>query len=106
MAISNLELIETLSDGLKKEHLDTRIDLAHEGIGSKIGRVYTFIVNSSKTTRPDSGFTLTIPSGASIAFTDHSNVSKAKICGTLLGVLNPLLEGFWLLDYLPESLHQ
>lgn len=105
MAISNLELIETLSDGLKKEHIDTRIYLAHEGIGSKIGRVYTFIVNPSKTTRPDSGFKLTIPSGASIAFIGHSNVSKATICGALLGVLNPLLEGFWLLDYLPESLY-
>lgn len=78
-ADSTLKLIKTLSNGLKNENLNTRIDLAHEGIGSEISGAYTFIVYPSKTTLAASGFTLTIPLSASIAFEAHSNVNKATI---------------------------
>lgn len=98
-----LDLIDQLGDVPMIENVDDTVDIVHEGFVSEIQITNTSLTYPSKPTRAISDITLTIPSGASVAFVGPSGAGKTTIIDVLLGVLNPD-EGSVLISGLPPLL--
>lgn len=98
-----LELIDALGDAPMIENVDDRVDVVHEGFVSEIEVLHASLTYPGKPRRAISDISLTIPSGASVAFVGPSGAGKTTIIDVLLGVLNPD-EGSVLISGLPPIL--
>jgi ABC-type multidrug transport system fused ATPase/permease subunit len=88
-ATPTLDLIDLLGNSPMIENVDDTVDIVHEGFESEIKVVNVTLTYPSKIDPAISDITLTIPSGASVAFVGPSGAGKTTIIDVLLGVLNP-----------------
>lgn len=88
-ASPTLDLIDVLGNSPMIENVDDTVDIVHEGFESEIKVVNVTLTYPSKPNPAISDITLTIPSGASVAFVGPSGAGKTTIIDVLLGVLNP-----------------
>jgi ABC-type multidrug transport system fused ATPase/permease subunit len=84
-----LELIDELGDAPIIENVDDDLDVVHEGFESKIQIEGAFLTYPNRPTPAIFNITLSIPSGASVAFVGPSGAGKTTIIDVLLGVLKP-----------------
>jgi ABC-type multidrug transport system fused ATPase/permease subunit len=82
------------------ENVDDTVDTIHEGFTSEIEIENVSLTYPSKQFAAISNISLSIPSGASVAFVGQSGAGKTTIIDVLLGVLNPD-EGSVLISGLP-----
>jgi len=83
------ELIESLGQSLMIENVDDTVDVIHEGFAPEIEIENVSLTYPSKHFPAISNISLSIPSGASVAFVGLSGAGKTTIIDVLLGVLNP-----------------
>lgn len=88
-AFPTLDLIDVLGNSPMIENVDDTVDIVHEGFESEIKVKNVTLTYPSKPNPAISDITLTIPSGASVAFVGPSGAGKTTIIDVLLGVLNP-----------------
>ena len=88
-ATPTLDLIDMLGDAPMIENVDDTVDTIHEGFESEIKVTDTSLTYPNKPTPAIANISLTIPSGASVAFVGPSGAGKTTIIDVLLGVLNP-----------------
>jgi ABC-type multidrug transport system fused ATPase/permease subunit len=88
-AAPTLDLIDTLGDAPMIENVDDTVDIEHLGFVSEIKVTNVSLTYPNKHTPAISNITLTIPTGASVAFVGPSGAGKTTIIDVLLGVLNP-----------------
>ena len=88
-AAPTLDLIDTLGDAPMIENVDDTVDIEHLGFVSEIKVTNVGLTYPNKHTPAISDITLTIPTGASVAFVGPSGAGKTTIIDVLLGVLNP-----------------
>jgi ABC-type multidrug transport system fused ATPase/permease subunit len=94
------ELIESLGQSVMIENVDDTVDIIHEGFVPEIEIENVSLTYPSKQFPAISNISLSIPSGASVAFVGLSGAGKTTIIDVLLGVLNPD-EGSVLISGLP-----
>jgi ABC-type multidrug transport system fused ATPase/permease subunit len=94
------ELIDSLGQSVMIENVDDTVDTIHEGFTSEIEIENVSLTYPSKQFAAISNISLSIPSGASVAFVGQSGAGKTTIIDVLLGVLNPD-EGSVLISGLP-----
>ena len=99
-ATPTLDLIDELGDSPMVENVDDTVDVVHEGFESEIQVIGASLTYPNKPSPAISDITLSIPSGASVAFVGPSGAGKTTIIDVLLGVLNPD-EGRVLISGLP-----
>jgi ABC-type multidrug transport system fused ATPase/permease subunit len=97
------DLIDSLGQSLMIENVDDTVDVFHEGFISEIEIENVSLTYPSKNYPAISNISISIPSGASIAFVGPSGAGKTTIIDVLLGVLNPD-EGGVLISGLSPSL--
>ena len=88
-AAPTLDLIDQLGNAPMIENVDDSVDIIHEGFDSEIRVTKASLTYPNKLTPAISEVTLTIPSGASVAFVGPSGAGKTTIIDILLGVLKP-----------------
>lgn len=88
-ASPTLDLIDVLGNSPMIENVDDTVDIVHEGFESEIKVTNVTLTYPNKLNPAISDITLTIPSGASVAFVGPSGAGKTTIIDVLLGVLNP-----------------
>ena len=88
-ASPTLDLIDVLGNSPMIENVDDTVDIVHEGFESEIKVTNVTLTYPNKLNPAISDVTLTIPSGASVAFVGPSGAGKTTIIDVLLGVLNP-----------------
>jgi ABC-type multidrug transport system fused ATPase/permease subunit len=84
-----LQLIDELGDAPLIENVDDQVDTVHEGFEPKVQISEVSFTYPNKLSPAISNVTLTIPSGASVAFVGPSGAGKTTIVDVLLGVLIP-----------------
>lgn len=84
-----LDLIDALGNAPLVENMNDTVDVVHEGFVSEIQVTNTSLTYPNKSTPAITDITLTIPSGASVAFVGPSGAGKTTIIDVLLGVLIP-----------------
>ena len=102
-ATPTLDLIDVLGNSPLIENVDDTVDLIHDGFESTIQVINAGLTYPNKPTPAISNITLSITSGASVAFVGPSGAGKTTIIDVLLGVLNPD-EGSVLISGLPPLL--
>ena len=88
-ATPTLDLIDSLGSAPMVENVDDTVDVVHAGFISEIQVSGASLTYPSKHKPAISDITLSIPSGASVAFVGPSGAGKTTIIDVLLGVLNP-----------------
>ena len=88
-AAPTLDLIDQLGNAPMIENVNDDVDIVHEGFDSEIRVTRASLTYPNKLTPAISEVTLTIPSGASVAFVGPSGAGKTTIIDILLGVLKP-----------------
>ena len=88
-ASPTLDLIDMLGDAPMIENTDDSVDVVHEGFKSEIHVSNVSLTYPGKPKPAISEITLTIPSGAFVAFVGSSGAGKTTMIDVLLGVLNP-----------------
>jgi ABC-type multidrug transport system fused ATPase/permease subunit len=88
-AMPTLDLIDELGNTKLIENVDDSVDITHEGFEPTIRVENVSLAYPGKSTMAISNISLTVPSGASVAFVGPSGAGKTTIIDVLLGVLNP-----------------
>ena len=88
-AAPTLDMIDSLGNAPMIESVDDIVDVVHEGFKSEIQIKNVSLTYPNQPTKALSNISLSIPTGASVAFVGPSGAGKTTMIDVLLGVLNP-----------------